>query len=312
MIHIEGMGWMGSALAFRLAADGIDFTWNDIGAPHVAWRASTGIVYPAGDIRSRINLARWRELLTEGVFPAGTVTRAAYCYAHKNPPHAATYRPHADLGWIRVATASCVAVDVPTIVAAARTTFARHRTDQAPRGAPTIVAHGHTGRRASWVWGWSAQVRLSIPDDLCGAALNLLDSGHGYTCQTVPLALYGRAHRFAITYAYPVPTRPGWWWAGSSLISQRTPRSLDAQAHFASWRQQARDLYPSVTLIDCGSPMDGWRPKAHPNDETELVFEPGRVVFPPLWHSGVRWAPQLLDDAATWARNVSSGGGIAW
>lgn len=286
-IHIEGMGWMGAALAFRLASQGTDFTWHDTNAAHVAWRACTGLVYPAGDDRSQANLARWDSI--GHVFPAGTVLPAAYTYAHKAPPHAGRYQPRADLGWVRVADAACYAVDAPAIVAAARTQFAAARTAGPDPGQRVIVAHGHHTRRGGWVWGWSAPVRLELPDDLLTAAAG-----------RVP-ALYGRAHRFAITYAYPIPSQPGWWWAGSSLMNQRQPRELDAAAHFRNWRRHFAALYPPVRLVDLHDPRHGWRPKPRPNDTGQVETDGNRLVFPPLWHSGVRWAPLLLDTAAAWA-----------
>ena len=287
MIHIEGMGWLGAATAHTLHAAGIDFTWNDTDAPHVAWRACTGAVFPAGDDRSITNLYRWAHYTT--VMPPGTVSRATYAYAHKAPPHHGRYTIRADLGWVRVADAPCYAVDVPQIVIAARTRYAALRRPAAPHGAHVIAAHGHTTRRGSWVWGWSAPVQLAISDDLTALSPDR------------PVILYGRAHRFAITYAYPIPSRPGWWWAGSSLMNQRTARNLDPEAHFTAWREHFAQLYPPVTILDRGPAIPGWRPKPRTGDTGDVEVSGGRLTMPPLWHSGVRWAPTLLDKALMWA-----------
>lgn len=286
MIHIEGMGWLGAACAFRLAADDIGFTWHDTDTRHSAWRACTGAAHPAGDARSQANLTRWGQITP--MFPPGTVAPATYCYTGTNPPHHGAEPAAADLGWIRVSPAACYTVDVPTIVAAARTQFAAARRDKPPPAARTVVAHGHTARRSMWVWGWSAPVRLRLPAALVDA------------CPRRP-ALYARQHRFAPTYAYPVPGRPGWWWAGTSLMGQRVARPLNMAAHIDMWRRHTADLFPPVQILDIGPAVQGWRPRPRPGDSGALEATPGRAVLPPLDRCGVRWAPQLLDDVARWA-----------
>lgn len=296
-VHIEGMGWLGAATAYTLDHRGIGFTWHDTAHPYSAWRACPGMVHPAGDDRSMLNLDAWGAHYRH-LFPPGTVTEAAYCYTHKQPPHGGTYRPRADLGWARIAPMPCYIVDVPTIVHAARAQFARHRLLQPPRlashHAPRIIAHGNTGRRDSWVWGWSAPVQLHLPDDL-------LDATAGQ-----PVALYGRQHRFAATYAYPIPHQPGWWAAGTSLMKQRHPKRLDAATALDRWVEHAATLYPTVKILDIGTPIHGWAPSARPNDPPLPTHGPHEFVLPPLRQSGVRWAPGLLADAAQWADHITA------
>lgn len=285
-VHIEGMGWLGSALAFRLNRAGVPFTWNDIDSGHVAWRASTGIVYPAGDERSQTNLRAWAGWHSSGLFPAGTVAPAAYCYAHKNPPHEGRYQV-TDLGWLRVAHAQCFAVDVPAIVRAARAEFADARVDAAPAGAPRVVAHGYSPRRTGYVWGWSAAVALDIPEEVTRLAGERR------------IALYGKPHRFQLAYAYPIPTRPGWWWAGSSLVPQSKAGDGNTARPFEAWRGALPTLYPKARLLDAETPVQGWRPRGSADDPLGLNVDPdGTITFPPLWHSGVRWAPTLIEEAA--------------
>ncbi|MCZ7478927.1 hypothetical protein [Micromonospora sp. WMMC273] len=286
MIHIEGMGWFGAAMAYRLHADGIPFTWHDIDTPVNAWQASAGMVYPAGDDRSTVNLTRWPTLA--GIFPPGTVIPAAFAYPHTHPPHAGTYRTRLDLGWIRVADAPAYAVDVPAIVNTARAQFADRRLSGPVPGKPTIIAHGHTDRRSTWIWSWTAPVRLHLPDALHHA---------------VPerIAFYGRTHRFARTYAFPIPTRPNWWWAGTSLLNQRRPHPLNPDLHLTSWRRNVGQLYPWVRIVDNEPAIHGWRARQRPDDRGYLECDGDRLMFPALANSGVRWAPTLLDDAAAWA-----------
>jgi len=32
-----------------------------------------------------------------------------------------------------------------------------------------------------------------------------------------------------------------------------------------------------------------------------MTYEDNVITFPALWHSGVRWAPQLVEQATSWA-----------
>lgn len=286
-IHIEGMGWLGAALAIRLERAGLDFTWHDEDRAHNAWRASTGLVFPAGDRRSIHGLRGWARWRRAKLFPIGLTAPAVYCYAHKDPPHGGRYAV-ADLGWLRAAEAPCYAVDVPAVVAYARKHFANQRRTEAPRNTHLVVAHGYSARLASHMWGWSAPVRLDVPDDVrdvCGLRLP---------------AFYAKAHRFLMVYAYPIPTRAGWWWAGSALVAQQTPRGGDPRAGLDRWRAAFPRLYPRLVLLDAEEPIEGWRPRGTAVDPLGLdIAKDGRITFPPLWHSGVRWAPPLIEAAAT-------------
>lgn len=291
-VHIEGMGWLGAATAFTLHHHGIRFTWHDSREQHVAWRACPGMVHPAGDDRSTRNLGAWETYRHR--FPAGTVIKSAYTFTHKQPPHDGTYRPRADLGWLRIAPTPCYIVDVPTIVHAARAQFAHCRLTHAPRHAPRIIAHGNTARRDGWVWGWSAFVNLRLPDDL-------LDATDGQ-----PVALYGRQHRFATTYAYPAPHQPGWWTAGTSLMKQRHPKQLDAKTAVNRWADHAATLYPKIEIVDILSPTQGWAPHPRHGDAPYGIRGAHEYVMPPLRQSGVRWAPDLTADAAQWATHITA------
>lgn len=282
MIHIEGMGWLGAALAYRLAWQGTAFTWSDRDLETVAWRASTGCVYPAADQRTERNLRQWRSWMQAGIFPAGTVAEVEFVYAQKSPPHGSTAKPRIDLGWCRVAPETAVAVDVRSIVAQARQDFAAGRRDQPPAAARLIRAHGNTHRRAGWLWGWSAAVRLELPAELTSRL------GH------VP-TFHSNAHRYRMAYAYAVPTRGGWWWAGSAMVRQSTPRRLDADAKLAQWLEDWRAIWPRIPVAEAEPPVHGWRPQPQPTDTGTLEADD---TLPPLGHSGVRWAPDAIERAA--------------
>lgn len=302
-IHIEGMGLLGSLFALQCERHGIEFTWNDTDEPRVAWRASTGMVYPAGDERSQRGLAVWRRWLHEGWLPEGAAMEVAYWYAHKNPPHDGLYRAGVDLGDMRRAPRSqpggAVAFDAPVIVRHARKRFAAQRVDRAPDGITLVRAHGFTHRLGAVMWGWTVPVALSVPADVIEHSEGLVPS------------FYSRLGRFQIVYAYPIPStrvdgRVQWWWAGSSLVQQKPPgRPLDYAKHFARWREAWARLWPRVPVTAIGEPIQGWRPKPQREPEDhELVlvrtdFQARRrvLVFPPLWHSGGRWAPVVIEQA---------------
>jgi hypothetical protein len=292
MVHIEGMGWLGSALALRLAHDGIPFTWHDTSTPFTAWQASTGIAYPAGDDRSMTNLHLWHTWQSAYPDLAAHTVPTAYCYAHKKPPHNGRY-PVTDLGWVRVAGIRAFTVDVPALVPAVRERFATQRLTAAPDGQPVIVAHGYTPRLDHYVWGWAQPVRL---DTTAIEALYPLAPGERY-------AFYGRVHRFQMAYAYPIAGRPGWWRAGSALVVQRDPKPGRAAAHAERWHEGFAKLFPKIPIVDTEPAIQGWRPAGKP-DDTGLILPdgPDRIQLPPLWHSGVRWAPELINGAAMWAR----------
>ena len=287
-VHIEGMGWLGTALAYRLHAHGVGFTWSDTDSPHVAWRASTGIVYPAGDARSQRNLELWAGWHMAGTLPPGTVVPVLYAYAHRHPPSQGRY-PVTDLGWVRAAMAPCYAVDVPAAVETARRQFASCRRPAPPEGGALAIAHGFGRRRTAYVWGWSAAVALDLPEDLLRVAGNR------------PVALYARHRRFQLAYAYPIAGRPGWHRAGSSAIAQKTPRAGDPGRGLAAWEEAFPQLFPGITVLKTMPAVAGWRPRGSDTDALDLRVHnrSGRCVveFPPLNHSGVRWAPQLVEQA---------------
>lgn len=287
-IHIEGMGWLGSALAHALHRDGIDFTWHDIATPVNSWQASTGMVYPAGDARSTHNLHAWHTWANTNLFPPGTVTPCAWAYINKKPPYKANHT-HTNLGWANIAHATAYAVDAPAVVNAARHKFAHARREAPPNRAPLVRAHGFHARRTSYIWGWSAPVRLHFPANLTKATPEL------------PVALYGRAHRWAMAYAYPIPSRPGWHWAGSSLVRQGTPRYGNITGALERWKTNFTQLFPRVEVKEIQPPAHGWRPKPDDTDPQHLTQPTPEVLeFPPLWHSGIRWAPQLVEQAVAW------------
>lgn len=284
-IHIEGMGWFGAATALALERAGLSFTWSDADHWAQAWKASTGLVYPAGDDRSEANRHRWiRWVLEDSWVPNGTAKLCAYAFAHLKPPHEGRYETERWQG-LRMGASMAVCVNAAAIVHEARSRFADRR-DQAPDPrARTIIAHSGA-RRVGWVWGWSRKVSFTGYEHPAG------------------VALYGKRHRFDLTYAYPVPDEPGWWWAGSALVNERRPRQREAvelQAQWVRWDEARRVLFPQMVVNRTQPIQQGWRPKPATGDDGMLLVTRERLQFPALWHSGVRWAPELIEGAVRWA-----------
>lgn len=277
MIHIEGMGVLGSVLARHLAARPEPFTWSDTDDPHAAWPASTGLVYPDRDPAAAADLAAWGRWAAAGLFTADELAPAAYLYAQKTPPHGGRY-PTEPVAGLTLAKAHCWQVDPPALVANTRRLLADRRTDGPHPGSRLVRAHATVHRHT---WGWSAPVRLDT------SALPELPA--------VP-AFIGR--RISVNvYAYPMLSRPGWWRAGSAMYDQRTPRPLDADAHLNRWWADWKQRFPQVPVVDLDRPVQGWRPRPAPGAPLAVTTDPdGALRTPALWHSGVRFAPRVVTD----------------
>lgn len=295
------MGWFGAMTAFALAKDGIEFTWDDNDSAYQAWRASTGFVYPSGDERSERERATWHRWVIAGDGPLGKevehfATLAKWCWAHRRPPHEGKHL-FAELPGVpglKVSAATGVAVNVQRVVETARRRFEAQRLDGVPGGKLVVVAHPNALTTAGSVWGWSRRVRLRFP-------LGVTDPFYRDR-----VALYGKVNRFALTYAYPIGADPGYWWAGSSLVNEKysyTRSPLQLQDAYDRYRADFAKLFPGVRVVGTDPDiLQGWRPKPHKGDLGQLLYEPGRVYYPALWHSGVRWAPSLVEEVTEWAR----------
>lgn len=282
-VHIEGMGVIGSILAHRLAQLGYDFTWHDTEDPVNAWFASTSLVYPSGSLDDQRGLDAWNAWRMFAPWDALT-EHVPYYFTTKAQPHGGRYQTAkagpTDLPW-KLGGVGAIAVNVQALVWLSRVAWKNCRLDAAPEGVRVIIAHG-TGdnpRRREYLWGWSRPVWLNLPQ---GGQFPIGERA----------ALYHRTGRM-FSYAYPV-AGTDYHWAGSSLVVCQEPRSYDAPKHFDTWVRRMADV--GVTVEDADDFREGWRPRGDDTNDTEWVREiDGRLVIRPLWHSGVRWAPQLTD-----------------
>ena len=287
------MGWLGSALACSLNARGIPFTWSDIDSDTVAWRASNGVISPDGDDRSERNRIFWRDWYESGMFPDGTIARASYVYSHKQPPHAGKYDvvdlPHG----LHLAATDVFVANVADIVVATRQTHQSRRTSAPPVGSYVIEAHGYTRRLDRVTWGWTANATLTLPD---------------YLADLPNLALYGRPNRFEVVFVTTRPGHPHQYRVGVSTIPQATPvrRPDVALVALAKRIRQISELFPGVTVDSAETPIEGWRPRARNGQDRAIQLHGKRgCTLPPLLHSGIRWSPEIVNEAAALAEAIT-------
>lgn len=292
-VHVEGMGLTGCLLAYHLEKAGADWSWHDIDAPFTAWKASTGAIYPAGQPGS-LDYECWRVwaewLQGQRLYPLAHFEPATYWFNHLSPPHHGDYEFYQDgKNDLRRAGPLSYHLNAQTFVPATRRKFKARMVGSAPghlvgRDA-YVVAHGFSERLDHVLWGWTVPVKLKLPHYMCG----------GYRP-----ALYFRRGRFVMAYAYPAPGTE-YWYAGSSLIHQREPRELEVEAKFERWRRDFETLANgAIRVTDRGAgSLQGWRPaegdgRVDPVVKRSLRRSEVRLTVPPLWHSGIRHFPRVL------------------
>lgn len=289
MIHIEGMGIVGSFVARFLHERGVEFTWDDIASGTAAWPASTGAIYPSGNQRDRVCYQAWAAMARTPVMRPFVET-ASYWYVTKNAPHGGSDQPAADFGHIRRHALPSYHLNAQEFVRQTRREFASREAERAP-DARVIVAHGFNQRLTRYVWGWTALVRLNLHRNFRS------DDG-------LRPCLYFRPNKFTLCYAYPVPGTE-FWYAGSSLIVQKVARELNVPPKFERWTRELAHFSQGWATLN-GTPfttLTGWRPSLGTTEEeaTEPLWryvEGVGLVVMPMWHSGIRWIPAVLDELA--------------
>ena len=194
-IHIEGMGVVGSILAWNLHDAGIDFTWSDNDAKIQAWRACTGLVYPSGNRDDQRAYNVWSKWLKESPWPTDFQRWAGYgdyWYISKNPPHGLKGEPVVDLGYLRKYSAPSIHWNAQRFIPATREFFNLQRKVMPDKSSEvTIVSHGFGERMHRVLWGWCTWMELDISQDILRH------------CTGYPM-LYLREGRFKVYYADPV------------------------------------------------------------------------------------------------------------
>lgn len=270
MIHLQGLGVVGSTIAWYLVKRGLQFTWDDNDSPFTAWRASAGSIWPSSP-----TYQTWGHWIHEEPW-VRFVEKVTYWSpgdGNKIIP-----RAHPDPAYI---------VNVEAFVLATREHFAALRRDPVI-GSQLIVAHGFDNRRLKYAeWGWSQKAHVTWPAEM-------LEISRPYRP-----ALILRLRQWRIGFIYPVPGEH--YRIGGDFIKQvNLHADPDVAGRVARWHEKVRDkLDPRVTLAPYGEPVEGWRPHG------TFAYAPyigkmvdGSWLARSLAAEGVMRAPLILDALA--------------
>lgn len=289
--HIIGMGVQGCLLANMLRDIQRSFTWHDTYAAINAHGACTGAIYPSGSEKfgpDEVCRAVWRSMHEQALYTQH-ITKylepAVWTYNHKQPPHEGRFAQREAHG-LRQAVGPLdrsYHFNAQAFVADTRERFKGYRQELPSPGDCVIEAHGFGARLSHVYWGWTAPVKLKYRHELVADELRP--------------AFYFRKGRFVMAYAYPIPGTE-YWYAGSSIIKQSTPKHLDANKHFDRWLKNFTALGNGAVEVTKAMPcIAGWRPAAATGDTAWARRESdGRISLRPLWNSGVRHWPKQWNE----------------
>lgn len=280
-VYLNGMGVVGSMLAWTCYREGISFLWGDNEHPYTAWKASTGLIYPCGEEQEQESYgiwARWYEgeaPWSERIPPV--LEKGSFWFSSKNPPHGGKYPIEKKCGILSLASLPSYHVNVQRFVLSTRAFFA-DRQKEAPKSALFVESHGYSAEQFShYLWGWSVKVHLRIHEALQEASPFLP-------------SLYLRKGRFFLAYANPVPGEDRWY-AGSSMIRQKNAHTLSLEKKFETWKDMFTQLANGWVSIEQKSPiLQGWRPVGKTQGQA-FVRRENTLYAPSLSGSGVRMAP---------------------
>lgn len=246
-VHLVGMGLLGSLTAWRLYKVGIPFTWWDTDSAVTAWKASTGCCYPSGGEVDNQCYWQWRLWIKPQEFPTEFFEVCSYWVDsnQKSYPHGLQVDSETLIDPLRLGGKS-VHINSQGFVKFVRGKFKNLKREVQPRESVKVISHGFGERLERVLWGWTRLVKLQIDEQI-------LELGRP--------SFYLRQNRFQFAYCYPVPNS-AYWYAGSSLISQREPKSLEILPKYESWRERFINLSGGlVRIMEEGETREGWRPK---------------------------------------------------
>jgi hypothetical protein len=288
------MGVTGSLLARLLDFSGISFTWHDIEAEHVAWKAATGAIYPCGP-PGREDYEQWRQWLGEEFAGESWWEFARYWYNHKKAPHAGRFKEaFRSEGGLGLSPVPSIHINSQALVASTREKYAAFRREKEEEVDFLIVASGFNDRMAFAYWGWSCLIEIEHRlEDYAQGFKAFPPIGEMRPC------LYLRDGKFIMAYAYPVPGRPEAHYAGSSFLRQTPEKmhSLKMPAKFEKWKTNFERLSKGEVLVkrQLAEPVEGWRPAMASGEEDVSVKSEGNtLIVPPLGGSGIRRLPSVV------------------
>lgn len=289
--HLQGMGLVGALTARLLDTLGYDFTWNDTDTQFSAWPASTGCVFPTGELMDIECMDKWRTMV-RGLHLRKYMETAVWCYTSKNPPHngaKAGVRAARHLGPITVSNMPTFQFNVQRLVLDTREMFEAKRTDRVKARRQLIITHG-SATAVRYTWGWSGQMKLRLDKELAR--------------MEVRPCIYMRKV-YDVAYLYPVPGS-SLYYGGTSTITQKLPKSRSVSDQYRPWKAKVAERSGGlVTVVGVrkGSLQEGWRPVAA--EGTPFVTWKGEVMFlKPMGGNGVRHWPAL---SAAIVEEISNG-----
>lgn len=286
MIHLQGMGIIGSGIAWTLNNRGIPFTWSDTDADITAWKSCTGAIYPSGDPKDLAGYLQWVRWAATAPWPWATIVEQAnYWYCTKQPPHSYKGEPLETVGPLKCHPLPSFHLNAQSLVPLTRDWFRMRRRLRQEPGDQLIITHGFNDRLERYVWGWSRFVELDT------SAL-----GVGRAC------VYLRPSLVVMAYAFPTPNTH-LHYAGSALLVQKTAVKRNPLKDYDRWEQRWTELTSGLIPIKWKAEtiLQGWRPSTGPvGGEAILPLwerrADGTLVVMPLWHSGVRWLPVVVNE----------------
>ena len=292
MVHLKGFGLIGCASAWALAERSVPFTWSDTDSAHTAWRACTGAIYPSASGRDADGYAAWTRVakgrptwwqLTQH---ASLLEAADYWYCTKAAPHGVKGFPVKQVGPLKQHPVGSFHFNAQAFVTLTRERFQSSRVEIPAQQDMTVVSHGFNDRLRRYVWGWTQLVKLDT---------TALGTG------TRRPSVYLRRGRVVMAYAYPVAGTP-YWYAGSTLLVQRTAQEREPGADVDRWNRRWEALTEGLLpVVDRVWPVvQGWRPSTGSveKEPSQALWErraDGTLVVMPCWHSGVRWLPLIVE-----------------
>lgn len=292
-VHLEGMGVVGCMLALRLEEEKIKFTWFDNYTKYNAWRASTGCIYPSGDIKEREAYHRWRKDFNSEKF-GKTLERAAYWFITKNPPHGGKYDIEGHVGPLNLGGFPSYHLNVQDFVRETRKKFEDRYVDDAPvTASKLVISHGfHKKTLDHYQWGWSARVKLRFSEKITEMSDGLR-----------PCFYLRRGRVTPLVYAMPMAGTNDWYAGSYMLNTKNTDKSYNIVDKAQTWVRNVEHLTEDkVEVIDVDDHEEGWRPCPRPklfgNSKLAAVDDKhtNKIYVRPMEGNGVRMAPLYVDE----------------
>lgn len=302
MIHVSGVGALGSFVLWELQRRGIEFTWDDLDSRFNAWMVSTGSInpYPNGDQSLyALGYRFWRDYAAEqpGSYPevCQFLESTVALYARRRQPTDRAMSLVAELGegfHLYRDEAEAFQLNVQSYVLHTRQTFAHRRrpSEDMEPGIRRLRCRGIGNVDTYALWGWQAPALLAAVGDEGAGLLG------GPTRPAVHFS-DPRLPRNSF-YFLPVPGYQGYWWVGSDIVLQRLPqgnhaRALDRLREFGGWGHKLFGHLFTFTYVE-SQVGEGWRPIRRLRDAPmDRVAEVESNVYqaPPLSRSGIQCGP---------------------